>query len=220
MIDLHTHTTFSDGELIVAELARRAQVAGLSAIAITDHGDPANLDLIVPRVAAAARLLSEAMDPPFTILPGIELTHLPLSLIAPLAARARELGAKIVVVHGETVVEPVPPGTNRAAILAGVDVLAHPGLITEEDVALAAKNNVLLEITGRKGHSLTNGHVARLAKKLGAAMVVNSDSHAPGDLMTLERARLVVLGAGLSEGDFFAMQKNADRLVARVLAEA
>ncbi len=218
MIDLHSHTTFSDGELIVAELARRAQVAGLSALAVTDHGDPANLDFIVPRVALAARELSRAMEPPFTLLPGIELTHVPPSLIAGLAARARELGANIVVVHGETVVEPVPPGTNRAAIEAGVDVLAHPGLISEEDVELAAKKGVLLEITGRKGHSLTNGHVARLAKKWGAGMVVDSDAHAPGDLMDEARARLVVLGAGLSEEDFAAMRRNAARLVARALA--
>ena len=35
-------------------------------------------------------------------------------------ASSRELGAKIVVVHGETVAEPVEPGNNRAAIEAGV----------------------------------------------------------------------------------------------------
>jgi Histidinol phosphatase and related hydrolases of the PHP family len=39
MIDLHTHSIFSDGELIPAELTRRAAVAGYRAMAITDHGD-------------------------------------------------------------------------------------------------------------------------------------------------------------------------------------
>ena len=52
------------------------------------------------------------------------------SLIAPLSCRARALGAQIVLVHGETIVEPVPPGTNHQAIEAGVDILAHPGLIS------------------------------------------------------------------------------------------
>ena len=65
------------------------------------------------------------------------------------------------VVHGETLVEPVEEGTNHEAIMAGVDILAHPGLISEEDVRLAKERKVLLEISARKGHSLSNGHVAR-----------------------------------------------------------
>ncbi|WP_429885909.1 PHP domain-containing protein, partial [Geoalkalibacter halelectricus] len=48
MIDLHTHTLFSDGELIPAELIRRAAVAGYTALAITDHVDLSNLDFILP----------------------------------------------------------------------------------------------------------------------------------------------------------------------------
>ena len=36
---LHTYTIFSDGELLPAELARRAKVAGYRAIAITNHAD-------------------------------------------------------------------------------------------------------------------------------------------------------------------------------------
>ena len=207
MIDLHTHTVFSDGVLIPAELARRAQVAGLKAMAMTDHGDHSNLDFIIPRLVTVARELNAVM--PFIVIPGIELTHVPPPLIADAAQKARDLGARIVVVHGETIVEPVCPGTNLAAIEAGVDVLAHPGQITEAEAAMAAEKGVLLEITGRKGHSLTNGHVARIAKRAGARLVVNSDSHAPGDLMSLEWAEKVVLGAGLTSADFQAMQKEA-----------
>jgi predicted metal-dependent phosphoesterase TrpH len=36
-VDLHCHSTASDGEFPPAEVARRAQVAGLAAIALTDH---------------------------------------------------------------------------------------------------------------------------------------------------------------------------------------
>ena len=79
---------------------------------------------------------------------------------------AKDMKIPLIVLHGETVVEPLEKGTNRAAIESGIDILAHPGLISEEDVKLAAKLNVNLEITTRKGHSLTNGHVAKLAVKL------------------------------------------------------
>ena len=36
-VDLHCHSTASDGEYPPAEVARRAQAAGLAAIALTDH---------------------------------------------------------------------------------------------------------------------------------------------------------------------------------------
>ncbi|MBI5843237.1 MAG: histidinol phosphate phosphatase domain-containing protein [Deltaproteobacteria bacterium] len=211
MIDLHTHTVFSDGELIPAELARRAEVIGITALGITDHGDFSNLDFIIPRMIAVAEILNKAGD--FKVIPGIEITHVPPALIKRAVDEARRLGAEIVVMHGETVAEPVAPGTNRAAILAGVDVLAHPGLLSHEDAELARDRGVLLEISGRRGHCLTNGHVARMAQATGAKMVVDSDGHAPGDLMNEDRALTVVLGAGLSERDFSAMQENAARLI-------
>ena len=44
MIDLHTHSILSDGELLPSELARRAQVEGYRIIGISDHADPSNLD--------------------------------------------------------------------------------------------------------------------------------------------------------------------------------
>ena len=58
MIDLHTHSIFSDGELIPSELVRRARIKGYRAIAITDHGDASNLDFIIPRVAGICEKLS------------------------------------------------------------------------------------------------------------------------------------------------------------------
>ncbi|MEW6077740.1 MAG: histidinol phosphate phosphatase domain-containing protein [Thermodesulfobacteriota bacterium] len=207
MIDLHTHTLFSDGVLIPSELARRAEHAGLAAIGMTDHGDSSNIDFIIPRIVAIADELNKVMS--ITIIPGIEITHVPPVLIPGVCARARDLGARIVIVHGETLVEPVAAGTNRAAIEAGVDVLAHPGLITEEEVIAAGKKNVLLEITTRAGHCLANGHVAALARKHGVGMVIDTDSHSPSDLKDRESARRIVLGAGLADTDFEQMQKNA-----------
>jgi putative hydrolase len=196
MIDLHTHSLFSDGVLVPSELVRRAVMKGYEVIAITDHADASNLDFIIPRLATVCKELSRRWK--ITALPGIELTHIPPETFTGLTERARSLGAAIVVAHGETLVEPVHPGTNRAAIEARVDILAHPGLITKEEAGLAVKNNVYLEITSRKGHSLSNGHVALLAGEVGAKLVIDTDSHEPGDLITDDFARNVLLGAGLS----------------------
>ena len=216
MIDLHTHSLFSDGELIPAELTRRAAQAGYRAIAITDHGDRSMFDLVIPRLLRVADELGQAWG--LTVLAGIELTHIPPGEIAASAAEARALGAQIIVCHGETLVEPVAPGTNRAALEADVDILSHPGLLAVEDAQLAASRGICLELSGRKGHSLSNGHVARMALAHGAMLVVNSDAHAPGDLVPLEMARKVALGAGLSEEQFEQCRRNAEELVERALS--
>ena len=215
MIDLHTHSLFSDGQLAPAELTRRFEVAGYRALAITDHGDLSNIDLIIPRLVAFCEENNSRGG--MRVIPGIELTHIPPESIPALVNRSRELGAKLVVVHGETIVEPVAPGTNRMAIESSVDILAHPGLITEEEVALAKKHSVYLELTSRKGHSLSNGHVARLAKKTGAPLVLNSDTHAPGDIWPAGRLQDLVIGAGLTEDDYHTLIKNAEYIVQRCL---
>jgi histidinol phosphatase-like PHP family hydrolase len=80
-------------------------------------------------------------------------------------------------------------------------------------VILAREKGILLEITARKGHSLTNGHVAALAVKHGAGLVINTDSHEPGDLIDSDFARQVILGAGLGPEHFEIMQANAARFI-------
>ncbi len=208
MIDLHTHSLFSDGVLVPSELVRRAQVLGIRAIGVTDHADASNLDFIIPRLVAVSEKLNSLNQ--IQMIPGIELTHVPPPQMASLAEQARSLGAKIVVAHGETIAEPVISGTNRAALAAEIDILAHPGLISEEEVKMAAERGIFLEISARKGHSLTNGHVAQLAQRLGAPLVLNSDAHEPSDLVTRQQAMKIALGAGLNETDFERMQKNAE----------
>ena len=212
MIDLHTHTFFSDGELVPAEHLRRVEVLGYQAVAITDHADSSNLDFIVPRIVKAAADLNRHFKT--RLLPGIELTHVPPAMFKELTLTARKLGALIVVGHGETIVEPVTLGTNLAAIEAGVDILAHPGFITEEEARLAASKGVLLELSGRKGHSLTNGHVAQMATRVGAKLAVNADAHGPGDFLTATMARNVALGAGVSAEGYEIIRRNMMELVA------
>ncbi len=215
MIDLHTHSILSDGELLPSELARRAFVLGYRIIGISDHADSSNLESVVSSLVALRKRMSYYRY--ITIVPGIEITHVPKHLIKEVIVEARNLGALYIVVHGETLSEPVEEGTNHEAILGGADILAHPGLISEDDVRLATEHGVLLEITARRGHSLSNGHVARLALQTGAALIYNTDSHSPGDLTPEEKARKIVMGAGLPADYFSVMQQNALNLVKRVV---
>jgi Histidinol phosphatase and related hydrolases of the PHP family len=217
MIDLHTHSIFSDGELVPSELVRRAAVAGYRAIAITDHVDHSNMDFIIPRIVKVSQKISDAYS--LKIIPGVEITHVPPGSIFEMAQEARKMGAKIVVVHGETIVEPIIPGTNLAAAKSPVDIIAHPGLITEEEVKLCAENFVFLEISARCGHCLTNGHVAKLARKLNAGLVLNTDAHAPQDLVNKEMARNIAAGAGMSGEEIEIMFKNSENLVKKAMAQ-
>jgi histidinol phosphatase-like PHP family hydrolase len=214
MIDLHTHTLFSDGVLIPSELVRRFEAMRYTAVAITDHADSSNLDYLVPRIVQVASDLNRCQS--VRVIPGVELTHVPPSLIGALVEKARALGAKLVVIHGETIVEPVAPGTNRAGLEASADIIAHPGLITPEEVRLAAEKGIFLEISGRKGHCFGNGHVAGLAKEAGARLVLDSDGHAPGDFMSEEFARKIVEGAGLAAGSLQDLLSNSRLLLNRI----
>ena len=216
MIDLHTHTLCSDGALVVAELAQRAATVGYRALGITDHVDPGTLRAtFVPM-----RRTCEAIQPhtSLCLVPGVEITHVAPPLIGSTAKQARRLGARLVVVHGESPVEPVPPGTNRAAVEADIDLLAHPGLIEQETVRRAAERGVYLELSARAGHSLGNGRLVALAREVGALdfLVVSSDAHAPSDLLTPPFRRIVCLGAGLSKAEAEQIERNAETLWKKV----
>jgi histidinol phosphatase-like PHP family hydrolase len=200
----------SDGELLPTELVRRAVAIGYKGIGLADHVDVSNIDFVVPRIVKSAKNLTSNK---IKVVPGVELTHVPPKDIAALVKYARYNGIKLIIVHGETIVEPVIPGTNAAALDTGIDILAHPGLITLKEAKTAAKKGIYLEITTKKGHSLTNGHVAMTACKAGAKLVINTDSHAPDDLITRERAVSVLIGSGLDMLRVRSVLRNSEVLL-------
>lgn len=213
--DFHTHTVLSDGELLPMELIRRAAASDHAAIALTDHASFSNIEWVVQSLARDC----EKVDSwGIQAIPGVELTHVPVRHIDDAVTLARKAGAEIVVIHGETPVEPVEPGTDHAAVMnTDVDILAHPGIISEEDVQLAADNGIYLEVSCRKGHSLTNGHVARLARLKGAKVLVNTDAHSPSDLSTMEFATKVARGAGMNSDEVrAALVSNAEELMKKL----
>jgi histidinol phosphatase-like PHP family hydrolase len=216
--DFHTHTSISDGVLSPLELVRRALVNGYRAIAITDHVGIGYLERLINEIAADCALARSHWN--ITAIPGVELTHLPATAIAEVAKKAKELGAKLVVVHGQTVAEPVEPGTNLAALKSPhVDILAHPGMLTLEEAKLAAANGIYLEITARKQHSVTNKHVAEMARRAGAKLIVDSDAHEESDLLTPELAYTIAKNALLTEAEITAtLQTNPQALLAKLQA--
>ncbi len=196
-IDLHTHSIFSDGELLPSEIARRAQVLDHEAVAITDHVDASNIDS-VGKIINAINDIRDNWD--INVIPGAEITHAPVEVIDKLAVQARKLGAEIIVAHGETLVEPVLEGTNFTAVnIPEIDILAHPGLITVEEAEIARDNDIALEISSRRGHCLANGYVAKVAMEVGANLVMDTDTHAPEDLISYETARKIIKGAGIPD---------------------
>lgn len=198
LCDFHTHTSLSDGALSPIELIRRALVNEYDAVALTDHAAPGTMERIIREVVAACALARSYWN--ILAIPGIELTHVPAPAIDEAARKAKEVGAWLVVVHGETIVEPVEKGTNLAALHSSyVDILAHPGRITLEEAKLAAANGIFLEISARQGHCLTNGHVASLAQQAGAKLLLNSDAHSEHDLLTASLADAIIHGAGLDD---------------------
>lgn len=198
LYDFHTHTFHSDGVLSPIELIRRAFVKGYSAIAITDHVALGSLGRVTNEIKDDCALARAHWN--ILAIPGVELTHLPPQAISEVAQKAKEMGAWLVIVHGETSTEPVEQGTNLAAVQSPyVDILAHPGLITTEEAALAAQNNVFIELTSRTGHSATNAHVALISQKAQARLLVNSDAHNEDDLLTPALAEAVLHQAGLGE---------------------
>ncbi|MFC2050105.1 histidinol phosphate phosphatase domain-containing protein [Chloroflexota bacterium] len=197
LYDFHTHTFYSDGILSPIELIRRALVKGYSAIGITDHVAIGSLGRVIKEINDDCALARTYWD--ILAIPGVELTHVPPQAISELAKKAKEMGAWLVVVHGETSAEPVAKGTNLAAVQSpDVDILAHPGIITAEEASLAAQNNVFIELTARGGHSTDNAHVALISQKAKAKLLVSSDAHSENDLLTPNSVESILRQANIN----------------------
>ncbi|MGH7639666.1 MAG: histidinol phosphate phosphatase domain-containing protein [Candidatus Dormibacteria bacterium] len=214
VFDFHTHTTISDGHADALEMARRCQKNGYAAYVCSDHVDEGTVSNRVPEIVAACQRVQAELG--ISAIPAVEVTRVAPDRLAKVAARARSLGALLVVVHGETLGDFPQPGLNLAASRCpDVDILGHPGLITHEAAENARENGIHLEISAAGLHGLTNGHVARAALKAGAALVLDSDAHRPESLLTPERALQLLAGSGLSPEE---VSRAADKAPLEILA--
>jgi len=214
MYNLHTHSLLSDGSLLPSELAVRYLAAGYKVIAITDHVDYSNIDLVIPAILKFTH--NWPKDSLIRVLPGVELTHLPLGQFASMVKYCRKKGIKIIIGHGQTTAEPVFQGTNRAAIEADIDILAHPGHISDDDAKLAKSRGVFLEITSRDGHNRTNAFVVKQALKFKAKMILNHDSHNPEDIISPAQLKKVGIKAGLTASQVANIYKDTAKFLEKV----
>ena len=210
MIDLHTHTILSDGVLLPSELARRAEEKGYKVIAFTDHIDFSNVENVVPSLVRVCEKINRNYK--IKTIPGVEITHINPIDIPVLVQIAKNMGAKLIVVHGETIVEPVFKGTNRKAVESDIDILAHPGILSEEEAHIAAEKGIYIEISARKGHCLSNGHIVRLWYEYGFPLILNTDTHSPEDLIDDEFAKKIIISAGVKVADVNTVIQNSYKL--------
>lgn len=216
IFDFHTHTFLSDGANSPIELIRIAHANGYSIIGVTDHASYSNIDYIINAVKRDCRLAERYWD--IKAIAGVELTNVPAKSIDDMAKYAKEKGAELVLVHGESIAEQVESRTNYYAVNSDyVDILAHPGLIAPEEAGQAASKGIFLEITGRVGHSLTNGHVVKTGRDQGAKFLIDSDSHSHRDLYSGDGQLKVARGAGLDENEVKEIfEKNVGLLLKRI----
>lgn len=117
-----------------------------------------------------------------------------------MAKYAKEKGARLVIAHGESIVEKVEKGTNLKAVSSKyVDILAHPGFLTHEEAALAERNDIYIELTKKAGHCLTNGIVAKIGRDADVKFLISSDAHSADDLYRENWQEKIALAAGLTK---------------------
>ena len=202
MIDFHISIQQGVG---VASALRYASLAGIRFAGLVMPSDGTDLSRIADFSAQVRRLSLYANVEAWA---GVELCHIPPALLPEAVREAREAGARLVLVYGESIMDQVEQGTNFAAIEAGADIITHPGLVDAETAAFAAERGVAFEFTSCPRHALSNAHTAAMALKHGVPLVRGSNARQAEELTTRAFWPSVIKGA-----DAGLMDENGSNLV-------
>ena len=221
--DLHMHTTATDGENTLAEMARAAIERGLAYIAITDHGKRVTMANGLDRrrlLAQWAQIdrfnesLAEAGRPPLVVLKGIEVDILEkggLDLPDDVLERADWVVASLH--YGQS----QPRDRITARILEAVenphvDVIGHPtgrlinrrpayDVDMEAVIEAAARTGTFLEINANPWRLDLDERYAAAARRAGVKVVISTDAHSISGLDVMRCGVIQARRAGLTADD-------------------
>ena len=229
--DLHMHTTESDGENSILEMAQRAKELGYKYIAITDHSQVLTVanGLNPRRLAAHIEAIKEANEQieDFTILSGLEVDILKdgsLDMDEDLL-RACDWVVGSVHISQKMSKEAMTERILKAVESGLVSTLGHPtGRILggrggyeydmERVFIACAKNQVAVEINGSTGRLDFNAEHAAIARAAGVKITLGSDAHSTHGLSVMPFALGQARRAGLEKADVLNCLSAKDLLKA------
>jgi DNA polymerase (family X) len=216
--DLHMHTTASDGQHSLREMAAAAQARGLSYIAITDHSKRVSManglngERLLQQWAEIDRINQEFSD--FQILKGVEVDILEpggLDIEDEVLAQADWVVASVH--YGQN--QPSEQITKRivdALANPWVSAIAHPtGRLINKRAAYqvdltavyeaAAKHKKALELNSNPARLDLDDVACAAAKQYGIPIVISSDAHSTAGFDVLRYGILQARRAGLTRQD-------------------
>lgn len=216
--DLHMHTTESDGDATIMEMAEAAKALGYDYIALTDHSQVLTVanGMNARRFAAHIEAIKEANDQleDFTLLSGIEVDILKDGALDmdPELLRACDWVVGSVHIHQKLDKEAMTERLLRAIESGLISCLGHPtGRILggrggyeydmERILLACAEYGVAVEINGSTGRLDFNAEHAAIAHAAGVKITLGSDAHSTRGLASMPFAVGQARRAGLSKLD-------------------
>lgn len=199
--DLHCHTSASDGNATIEQMALAAKALGYAYIAITDHSQSSVIanGLSEERLRAHIAAIRRTVVPGITILAGSEVDILPDGRLDYDAALLAELDIVIASPHASLKQDADKANDRmlRAIETRYVNIIGHPTgrMINRREglpldmgkiVAAAAKSGTALEINAGWPRWDLCDTDARRAADAGVKISINSDSHSTNELPTIE----------------------------------
>ncbi len=195
-VDMHLHTSKSDGRDGLHNVVEAAEAKGLDLIAITDHG-PGHGSGITEQQALETKKEAELLQPNYhvRILAGIEAEILSTGEV--LLDTREGLDIVLASYHGAPSVEVYYEAVMRAVTDPRVDVLAHHAWIVGgfsphtkyEDrlVEVMATHGVAIEINSK--HALPSWDFLQKCRQKGVKYTIGSDAHKAADIGSVAWAK-------------------------------